>query len=85
MVRCALQVARNFEHHANKEKAKHGEEHMSDPMPLTKMHRVLPADASDPWREDFLEPAPKTSNALAAGMDKHTARKLRQVKSANTK
>ena len=49
-------------------------------------HRVLPADASDLWREDFLEPAPKTSNAFAAGMvHKHTARKLRQVKSENTK
>ena len=31
------------------------------------------------------EPAPKTSNAFAAGMvDKHTASKLRQVKCANT-
>ena len=49
-------------------------------------HRILPADASDLWREDFPEPAPKTSNAFAAGMVyKHTARKLRQVKSANTK
>ena len=49
-------------------------------------HRVLPADASDLWREDFLDPAPKTSNAFAAGMvHKHTVRKLRQVKSANTK
>ena len=47
-------------------------------------HRVLPADANDLWREDFLEPAPKASNAFAAGMvHKHSARKLRQVKCAN--
>ena len=44
------------------------------------------ADVSDLWRDDFPEPAPKTSNAFAAGMvDKHTASKLRQVKCANTK
>ena len=37
-------------------------------------------------REDFLEPAPKASNAFAAGMvHKHSARKLRQVKCANIK
>ena len=30
-----LQVARNFEQYANKEKAKHGEGHMPDPTPLT--------------------------------------------------
>ena len=46
--------------------------------------RFLPADANDWWREDFLEPAPKASNAFAAGMvHKHSARKLRQVKCAN--
>ena len=46
--------------------------------------RFLPADANDLWREDFLEPAPKASNAFAAGMvRKHSARKLRQVKCAN--
>ena len=46
--------------------------------------RFLPADANDLWREDFLEPAPKASNAVAAGMvHKHSARKLRQVKCAN--
>ena len=46
--------------------------------------RFLPADANDLWREDFLEPAPKASNAFAAGMvHKHSARKLRQVKCAN--
>ena len=29
---------------------------------------------SDLWRDDFPEPAPKTSNAFAAGIvDKHTA------------
>ena len=51
---------------------------------LPEWHRVLPADASDLWREDFLEPAPKASNAFAAGMvHKHSARKLRQVKCAN--
>ena len=51
---------------------------------LPEWHRVLPADASDLWREDFLEPAPKASNAFAAGMvHKHCARKLRQVKCAN--
>ena len=46
--------------------------------------RFLPADANDLWREDFLEPAPKASNAFVAGMvHKHSARKLRQVKCAN--
>ena len=46
--------------------------------------RFLPADANDLWREDFLELAPKASNAFAAGMvHKHSARKLRQVKCAN--
>jgi len=29
--------------------------------------RVLPIDANDLWREDFLDPAPKTSNASEAG------------------
>ena len=53
---------------------------------LPEWHRVLPADASDLWGEDFLEPAPKASNAFAAGMvHKHSARKLRQVKCANIK
>ena len=27
--------------------------------------RFLPADANDWWREEFLEPAPKASNAFA--------------------
>ena len=85
-----LQAVRTFEQYTSKEKAKHGEGHMS----LTKVGNssspssteFCPADASDLWREDFPEPAPKTSNAFAAGMvDKHTASKLRQVKSANTK
>ena len=60
-------------------------------MPLTNVQldqpkwlRFLPADANDLWREDFLEPAPKASNAFGAGMvHKHSARKLRQVKCAN--
>ena len=48
--------------------------------------RFLPADANDLWREDFLDPASKASNAFAAGMEhKHSARKIRQVKCANTK
>ena len=29
--------------------------------------RVLPNDANDLWREDYLDPAPKTSNASEAG------------------
>ena len=29
--------------------------------------RVLPIDANDLWREDFLDPAPKASNASEAG------------------
>ena len=46
--------------------------------------RFLPADANDWWREDVLEPAPKASNAFAAGtVHKHSERKLRQVKCAN--
>ena len=29
--------------------------------------RVLPNDANDLWREDYLDPAPKTSNVPEAG------------------
>ena len=39
--------------------------------------RVLPADANDLWREDFLDPAPKASNAFEAGKEqKHSAKKI---------
>ena len=31
--------------------------------------RVLPIDANDLWREDFLDPAPKASNAFEAGKE----------------
>ena len=80
-----LQVARNFEQHANKEKVPNAFD-KCEQLDLPEWHRVLPADASDLWREDFLEPAPKASNAFAAGMvHKHSARKLRQVKCANIK
>ena len=40
-------------------------EHFDKP----KWLRVLPIDANDLWREDFLDPAPKASNASEAGKE----------------
>ena len=40
-------------------------EHFDQPTWL----RVLPIDANDLWREDFLDPAPKASNASEAGKE----------------
>ena len=48
-----LQVARNFEQYANKEKAKHGEGHMPDPMPLTNV-----GNSTSPNGTEFCRPMP---------------------------
>ena len=42
-----LQVARNFEQYASKEKVKHGEGHISDPMPLTNVSNSISPNGSD--------------------------------------
>ena len=48
-----LQVARNFEQYASKEKAKHGEGHLPDPMPLTNVSNSISPNGSD-----FCRPMP---------------------------
>ena len=48
-----LQVARNFEQCASKEKVKHGEGHMPDPMPLTNVSNSISPNGSD-----FCRPMP---------------------------
>ena len=46
-----LQVARNFEQHANKGKAKHGEGHMPDSTPLTSVSNSISPHGSDFCRQ----------------------------------
>ena len=48
-----LQVARNFEQYASKEKVKHCEGHMPDPMPLTNVSNSISPNGSD-----FCRPMP---------------------------
>ena len=87
MARCAFAGSTQFRAICKQEKVKHGEGHMPDPMPLTNVSNSTSPNGTEFCRPmPVIEPAPKASNAFAAGMvRKHTARKLRQVKSANTK
>ena len=83
-----LQAVRTFEQSTSKEKATHGEGHMS----LTKVGNSSSPSSAESGRqmpvingEKTFHNA-KTSKAFAAGMvDRHTASKLRQGECASTK
>ena len=83
-------VCRLHEQHASKESKTWRGTHVRpnafnkcEQLDQPKWLRFLPADANDLWREDFLEPAPKASNASRRKWCIASARKLRQVKCAN--